>query len=271
MDHKRAEEVAVNRLQIISPMLDPALDKAKKQDFKEKASIQYGISERTIRRWISIYTEKSFEGLKPKAPETSGTSKIPEDCLFFPPELSELLSRMEFVSERHLFAVLTDDCGTGKTTILRKLSSRLDPRKYRMLYVSDSRLPPHSFYRAVLEQPGIIADWNRSKAKRQLHEQLSIMQAVDGISTVCVVDESHLLSFEMLEEIRFLMNMKFDSVSPIALILSGQTELWKNRLSLQKCEAIRQRIYIQSVLNHYDRSRTGDYIRHQLEKNTMVL
>ena len=75
------------------------------------------------------------------------------------------------------------------------------------------------------------------------------MQAVDGINTVCVVDESHLLSFEMLEEIRFLMNMKFDSVSPIALILSGQTELWKNRLSLQKCEAIRQRIDIQSVLN----------------------
>ena len=195
---------------------------------------------------------------------TPFTRGIPEDCLFFPPELSEVLSRMEFVSERHLFAVLTGDCATGKTTVLRKLSSRLDPRKYRMLYVSDSRLTPHSFYRAVLEQLGIIADWNRSKAKRQLHEQLSIMQAVDGINTVCVVDESHLLSFEMLEEIRFLMNMKFDSVSPIALILSGQTELWKNRLSLQKCEAIRQRIDIQSVLNHYDRSRTGDYIRHQL-------
>ena len=81
MDHKRAEEVAVNRLQIISPMLDPALDKAKKQDLKEKASIQYGISERTIRRWISIYTEKGFEGLKPKAPETSGTSKIPEGLI----------------------------------------------------------------------------------------------------------------------------------------------------------------------------------------------
>lgn len=90
------------------------------------------------------------------------------------------------------------------------------------------------------------------------------MQAVDGINTVCVVNESHLLSFDMLEEIRFLMNIKFDSVSPIAFILSGQTELWKNRLSLQKCEAIRQRIDIQSLLNHYDRSRTGDYIRHQL-------
>ena len=104
----------------------------------------------------------------------------------------------------------------------------------------------------------------RCACMQQLHEQLSVMQAVDGINTVCVVDESHLLSFEMLEEIRFLMNMKFDSVSPVALILSGQTELWKNRLSLKKCEAIRQRIDIQSVLNHYDRARTGEYIRHQL-------
>ena len=90
------------------------------------------------------------------------------------------------------------------------------------------------------------------------------MQAVDGISTVCVVDEAHLLSFEMLEEIRFLLNMKFDFISPISLILSGQTELWENRLSLKKCTAIRQRIDIQSTLNPYDRAMTGEYIRHQL-------
>ena len=110
---------------------------------------------------------------------------------------------------------------------------------------------------------GISSSWNRSTAKRQLHEQLSIKQAVDGISTVCVVDESHLLSYEMLEEIRFLLNMKFDSVSPISLILAGQPELW-NKLQMQKCTAIRQRIDIQCRLNHYDAARTGDYVRHQL-------
>ena len=81
MDHKRAEEVAANRLQIILPLMDPALDKAKKQDLKEAASIQYGISERTIRRWINNYLNDGFEGLKPKAPETSGTSKSPEDLI----------------------------------------------------------------------------------------------------------------------------------------------------------------------------------------------
>lgn len=81
MDHKRAEEVAANRLQIISPLMDPALDKAKKQDLKEAASIQYGISERTLRRWMNSYSEQGFDGLKPKAPETAGTSKIPEELI----------------------------------------------------------------------------------------------------------------------------------------------------------------------------------------------
>lgn len=81
MDHKRAEEVAANRLQIISPLMDPALDKAKMQEMKEAASIQYGISERTLRRWMNSYRTDGFDGLKPKAPETSGTSKIPEDLI----------------------------------------------------------------------------------------------------------------------------------------------------------------------------------------------
>ena len=81
MDHKRAEEVAANRLQIILPLMDPVLDKAKKQDLKEAASIQYGISERTIRRWMNSYTSEGFDGLKPKAPETAGSSKIPEQLI----------------------------------------------------------------------------------------------------------------------------------------------------------------------------------------------
>ena len=109
-----------------------------------------------------------------------------------------------------------------------------------------------SFLReALLEQLGIQGNWNRSVAKRQLHERVAALKAVDDVKTVCVVDESHLLSFEMLEEIRFLLNMKFDSMSPMALILAGQPELWERRLILQKCEAIHQRIDVQSVLKHY--------------------
>lgn len=194
-------------------------------------------------------------------PFTRGT---PTDQLFFTPELEEVLERMKHVSRHRLFAVLTGDCGTGKTTILRKLRDTLNPQRYRMLYVSESRLTPTNFYQILLEQLGVRTIRSRAVAKQQLHEQLAVLKAVHDVSVVCVVDESHLLSFAMLEEIRFLLNTQFDSVSPIALILAGQPELWKRRLALEKCSAIRQRIDIQSVLNHYDRAYTGQYIQCQL-------
>lgn len=52
------------------------------------------------------------------------------------------------------------------------------------------------------------------------------MRGVSKRKLVVIVDEGHLLSKEMLEEIRFLMNYKMDSEHPLALILAGQTELW---------------------------------------------
>ena len=54
MQRERKEEIAANRLQIITPLLDPAMDKAKHQLVKEQISIQYGVHERTLRRWLNL-------------------------------------------------------------------------------------------------------------------------------------------------------------------------------------------------------------------------
>lgn len=81
---------------------------------------------------------------------------------------------------------------------------------------------------------------------------------------VAIVDESHLLGREMLEEVRFLLNFKMDSQSPLALILSGQTELW-DRLKLQAYAAIRQRIDIVRGVGHMDRLQVIEYIKAQME------
>lgn len=194
---------------------------------------------------------------------TPFTRGIPSEFLYMPPELAEVHNRLRYVAERQLFGVLTGDCGTGKTTILRKFRDELDPNRYKFLYITDSKLTPGSFYRILLEQLGFVPKYNRQDAKRQLHEVIEIMKAVHGIQPVCVCDECHLMSQEMLEEIRFLLNTHLDSKSPMSLILSGQTELWK-KLQLQAYAAIRQRIDVQSVLNHYDRAHTASYIKSHL-------
>ena len=105
-------------------------------------------------------------------------------------------------------------------------------------------------------------NFNLTIYKRQLHDEIGIMKAVQGIHPVCICDECHLMSREMLEEIRFLLNTHLDSESPMGLILAGQTEL-RQKLQLQAFSAIRQRIDVQSVLNHYDRAGTGAYIKNQ--------
>ena len=61
---------------------------------------------------------------------------------------------------------------------------------------------------------------------------------------VYILDEAHLIDKETLEEFRFLLNYRFDSMSPMAVVLVGQFELWenKNKLKLQRYAAIRQSI-----------------------------
>ena len=75
-----------------------------------------------------------------------------------------------------------------------------------------------------------------------------------------MLDEAHLLGKETLEEFRFLLNYRYDSSSPMSLILVGQTELWEQKLRLQSYAAIRQRIDMNIVLNRLDRAETSKYI-----------
>jgi len=176
---------------------------------------------------------------------------IPTDKLYKGNDSDELIDRLKYAAGKQLFSVLIGDSGTGKTTTLRRFCDEIRDSKYRTLYLSDSKLTPRTFYKSLLEQLGFEAKYQRCEAKRQLHKEVEIMKGVDGVLPVAIVDEAHLLSKEMLEEIRFLLNFKMDSQSPMTLILSGQSELW-DKLQLQSYAAIRQRIDIHCVVNRLD-------------------
>jgi type II secretory pathway predicted ATPase ExeA len=188
---------------------------------------------------------------------------IPTKSLYKGNDSNELIERLKYTAQKQLFAVVLGDCGTGKTTTLRRFCDETREDNFHTLYISDSKLTPRSFYEYLLEQLGFVPKYNRSAAKRQLHKEIEIIKTLNGIAPVAIVDEAHLLSKEMLEEIRFLLNFKMDSQSPMALILSGQIELW-DKLKLQSYAAIRQRIDIQCVVGRLDRAKTNEYIAAQL-------
>lgn len=94
--------------------------------------------------------------------------------------------------------------------------------------------------------------------------QIEIIRGVQHKKVICILDEAHLLEKETIEEFRFLLNYRFDSMGPMALVLVGQTELW-DKLKLQRYAAVRQRIDINCVLPHLDRSETEQYIQSHLK------
>ena len=189
---------------------------------------------------------------------------ISSEDLYTPPILEEITGRLIYAAQRQLFAVFTGEAGTGKTTTLRLFKDKLPTSEYQVFYLSDSKLTPRHFYKGLLEQIGCEAKFYRGDAKRQLHKEIELMRGIHKVKPVVIVDEAHLLDREMLEEVRFLLNAQMDSISPMTLILSGQSELW-DRLKLQSFSAIRQRIDLMCRLSPLDRSQTESYMKRHLK------
>ena len=190
---------------------------------------------------------------------------VPPEKLYESNAFRETLGRLSYVADRQMFAVVTADPGCGKSTLIRRFYSELPKEDYIVLYLSDSKLTPRWFYKGLLDQLGLESRFYRGDSKRQLQQEIEIIRGVQHKKVVCILDEAHLLEKETLEEFRFLLNYRFDSMSPMAVVLVGQTELWENKLKLQRYAAVRQRIDMYCTLPHLDRSETEQYIASHMD------
>ena len=80
-DQKKAEELAMQRVQLLSPLLQEGLDAAKARQLKLQICEQSGISERTLRRYLAQYRDQGFSGLKPKGKGRKAEDAIPQNIL----------------------------------------------------------------------------------------------------------------------------------------------------------------------------------------------
>ena len=73
MKNVESESRAAERFQIIAPLLDKSLDKNAEVALRKAIAKQYGIDERTLRRWVNSYKDDGFSGLMPaQRTETAG-------------------------------------------------------------------------------------------------------------------------------------------------------------------------------------------------------
>jgi type II secretory pathway predicted ATPase ExeA len=186
---------------------------------------------------------------------------IPASALYMSPKTMELLSRLEYAAQKRKFVVVTGDVGVGKTSAIRMFTDRLDPTRFQCVYIADSALKPRVFYWEVLAQ--IAEDekpsFYRNEGKRKLLAHMHRMVNNSMVTPILIIDEAHLLSHDMLEETRFLLNNEMDSNNPMALFVIGQSEL-RAKLSKGVYEPITQRVDFRFKLEPLDRAQTYEYI-----------
>lgn len=188
---------------------------------------------------------------------------LPTSQLFAAPPYLELLARLQYIIQTRAFGLITGDVGAGKSTAIRALYDQLDRSRHQFVYIADAELNPRSFYRDVLGQLGLVAPFHSRDAKRLFESTLLEGFRNHGRQPVLVLDEAHLLSPLMLQEIRFLLNFHFDSASPLSFLLVGQPEL-RSKLKLRAFEAVVQRVQVRYHLTGLAAEQVGPYIEHHM-------
>jgi general secretion pathway protein A len=178
---------------------------------------------------------------------------------------SEALTALYYGIRQHKgFIVLTGEVGTGKTLLLRCLFRLLKESKdIAYAYLFNGRLSSTEFLQNILTDLGLpVADKNKSDLLSDLGKFLA-SRGSRKMTTVLIVDEAHLLSAHILEELRLLSNFETDDEKLLQIVLVGQPELDEN-LDDVGLRQLKQRIAVRAHLRSLDADDTKRYIEQRL-------
>ena len=97
------EEEALRRFQLITPLLDETLDKAREIQIRNRIAKENGLSERTLRRYENQYHSGGFKNLKPKSRKATFSGGLPEN---YPELLQEAIQLRREVPSRSVEQII---------------------------------------------------------------------------------------------------------------------------------------------------------------------
>ena len=204
-----------------------------------------------------MYTR--FYGLREKPFEITPDPRF----LYLSENHKEALAHLTYaVRERKGFTVITGEVGTGKTTLIQTLLSRLDGNT-RTAYLFNPKLGSTDFLHYICEDLGLKAQ-KRSKGQyiATLHNFLMSCYARNE-NVVLIIDEAHTLDPELLEEVRLLTNLETPKSKLLQVILMGQPEL-NDTLNRPEFRQLKQRVSLRYHMQPLDKEETREYIKKRM-------
>lgn len=184
--------------------------------------------------------------------------------IFPRPGLQGLQERFFYAVNLPAVSVVTGDVGSGKSTSLRYVCSKLHPSEYRVVQV----IANSGGYLEMLRQiaDSLLVACSSTSVTRLSRLIRDLVQELAGRKQrpVFVIDEAHLMRIEALARLHTLFEFEFDSRPVVALVLAGQKNLI-DKLHYHTSSPLASRVVGISVLDSLCREDMQAYLKHQTE------
>lgn len=163
------------------------------------------------------------------------------------------------------FIQLTGEVGTGKTTLVRSVLAGA-PRDVEVALILNPCVTVPEFLQTICEELDIVLPEGAAGSVKRLVDALNahLLHAnARGKRVALLIDEAHLLSHELLEQVRLLTNLETATRKLLQIILVGQPEL-RDVLARHAMRPLAQRITGRYHLGSLTRDESAAYVRHRL-------
>jgi general secretion pathway protein A len=181
-----------------------------------------------------------------------------------------LTAVVQAILRRKGFMVVSGPIGAGKTTLLHAALQIVSQKSVSgapimSAFIVNPLLAPDEFLETLLLDFEISCPSTSKPARLNALHRAFIETQRRGGTSVLLVDEAHLLSLELFEEIRLLTNVETYHEKLLQVVLCGQPELLPV-LQLPRLRSLQQRVAVSCELQPLTFPETQCYIAERLRK-----
>ncbi len=177
--------------------------------------------------------------------------------------LQEAFQLLKAALEGQTSAVVTGDSGCGKTCLWRALEEDLSQSRYRVHYLYNSTVNRRDFYRQISTAMGLEPHSSFAALHHNISQHIADLASQHKLHIVIALDEAHLLSTQVLEQLHILLNFCRDSKPWLSLVLIGLPDL-RERLKRNVLTSLTARIPVRIQVPPLDADQVKLYIHHRM-------
>jgi general secretion pathway protein A len=205
-------------------------------------------------------TYRAFFGMSREAfPQDPALKDILET-----PDIAQVTQRLDYVLSIGAVGLVTGEVGSGKSTAMRYVLSKLHPSRYRIVSITACSGSILEFYRLFLAELNIERHGSsRAVMIRLIQREIRELVQSKKLNVVLVVDEASMLRLEVFAELHAITQFEGDSKAWLPIIFVGRTNL-VDKFLYPASKPLASRVVAKAHLEPVDRQAMERYVTHHL-------